>query len=276
MRAAGGVAAAVALALALVAGLPAPRERAAGRIELSTARGALAIRSSSEGSAILVARGLAPGQTRSGAVTIANRGGPIGHLFLESGRAPGAFARRVELRLRGGARGAVLLAGTPAALSGCHDLGALAAGELRSYRLEVAFPRGHGDNAYAGASASVDETWRAGACAATATLREPARLVISHRRVVVTRGRALVRVRCRGAAGARCAGTLGLVGARGTSRLSAAGDARLALPAGSSRAVALPLPAPLRRRLARTHKAIATARISPGGPVRRLTLILHA
>jgi hypothetical protein len=141
----------VAAACVCLAALPAPRH--APRLAL-TAHGAIAIRDSRAGAAVLVARALKPGAEAAGSVTVAGSG----RLYLVSSmpadvRAP--LGRRLSLTVSDGAR--TLLAGTPASLAGCHDLGPLDG--ARTFRFTVSFPRGRDDNAFAGAATSVDETW---------------------------------------------------------------------------------------------------------------------
>jgi len=153
------------------------------RVVLTAASGAVALRDSAAGASILVARNLEPGASETGTVTIFNAGSAPARLRLVSSPAadrpgPGGGSLAAHLVLRIAGADGVLLVGTPQSLTGCHDLGALPAGAARTYSLTATLPNGGrppspsgGDNRYAGAATSVDETWLAGAGCAPAAPR---------------------------------------------------------------------------------------------------------
>ncbi len=112
-------------------------------------------------------------------------------------------------------------------------------------------------------------------CAPPAAPGEPVppRLGASHRRVVLDRGRVVVRLICRSAAGQRCIGTLTLKATSRETRLTAAaaGRARFSIAAGRSATIRVQPTKALRARLDKRGKAIAelTARMSGDGAARR-------
>jgi hypothetical protein len=124
-----------------------------------------------DGSAILSAATLAPGQTTAGEVTIRNAGDAAGAFTLSSsagadtGAPPaGGLARVLDLAVTDvtGTTPVTLFAGKLAALPRL-PLGTLAAGVRRRYRFELTYPNGPAavDNAYQGASTSVRFDWDA-------------------------------------------------------------------------------------------------------------------
>ena len=271
------------LALGLTALAALPRAGAHRELELAAARGPLVLTSSADGTAVVGARDMRPGSSASGVVTLVNASGGPARLYLEGSRVrerPGVGGGSLSTVLRVGVRdrgGRDLVAGDVRALAGCHDLGVIAAREQRELSLTAAFPRGGAqDNSYAGSSTSVDLRWieqppDSRGCAGVAAFDRPPRAVLSHRRVALVRGRALIRLLCRGTGPGHCAGTVALQRAAGGSRLSRAGvygRARFAIRVGGAGTVRLR--APLGRR-----KAIATAVVRSGGSTtrRRITLI---
>ncbi|MEA2411271.1 MAG: large repetitive protein [Thermoleophilaceae bacterium] len=166
----------------------------------------------------------------------------------------------------------------------------------------------HGTVAVAGDSSSVSYQPAAGYCGAdsfTYTLNggssatvsvtvkcppvvvdvTPSSIKISHRHVGLEHGVVLLVLKCRGAKGQRCRGTLSINPATGPRRLKAAsayGSARFDIATGKNGLVRIPMSRAVLRKLARTHKLIATvvARLSlPGGRSRlyhrRITIIQH-
>jgi hypothetical protein len=152
--------------------------------EVRSASGSVLIANSHAGTAVLDARGLRPGGSDSGTVTIGNQG-DIGGRFAvaavgvheTAGAHGGALSGRLQLLLVDATdpQGPVTVyAGTPAGL-GEVDLGRFDAGEERDYRLTVTLPDGGmpgsdltGDNRFQGASLSLGLQWR-GAPVAAAT-----------------------------------------------------------------------------------------------------------
>jgi spore coat-associated protein N len=157
---------ACALACACLAAAPAPQ--GLHKVALVSSNGPLRISNSQAGRAIVTARNMKPGETVAGTVTVANRGHGAAHLMLASSRArdrPGPRGGRLSERL------AIKVAERPRrgrtarvvrAVAGCHAMGELVPGKPRTFTLTVQFARGEGDNAYAGSTASVDESWIAG------------------------------------------------------------------------------------------------------------------
>lgn len=272
-----------ALAFGLAALAAMPRPDAHRELKLAAVRGPLVLASSAEGTALVGARDMRPGSSASGVVTLMNASGEPAHLYLQgsparerlgAGGGSLAAALRLSMRDRGGRE---LVTGDVHALGGCHDLGVIGARERRELSFTAAFPRGGAqDNSYAGSSTSVDLRWTeqppdSRGCAGVAAAQRLPRAVLSHRRVALVRGHALIRLLCRGTGAGRCAGTVALERAPGRSRLSPAGvygRAPFAIRVGGAGTVRVR--APLRRR-----KAIATAVVRSGGTTsrRRITLI---
>jgi spore coat-associated protein N len=171
-----------ALALALATALwsrpaPAPAE---ARVQL--VNGTLSMSNAKDGSAILTAAGMAPGDTRVGEVTIANTGSLAGAYALSRsdlrdtpGPAAGTLSTALDLLVQD-----VTNPGAPATVysgklgaMGPSDLGTWGPGAARTYRFTVSLPDGGapasattGDNAYQGSAVSVNYDW-------TATADEP-------------------------------------------------------------------------------------------------------
>jgi spore coat-associated protein N len=123
---------------------------------------------SRDGSAILSASGMRPGQVVQGTVTIANTGDLGGEFRLaksnlvdEPGPGGGALSGRLDLLVEDvtGAP-ATVYAGKLGAM-GERPLGTWASGESRTYRFTVSLPEDVGDNAYAGSRTSVQYDWHA-------------------------------------------------------------------------------------------------------------------
>ena len=156
------VAAAILAAAAAAIAVPGGVQRSPQPV-LARTTAPLAHSNSSDGRAILTATNLAPGERRTGQVTITNEG-HRGALYLVANGprdTPGASGLRLSERLRmtivdGSLR--VLADGPLSTLTSCHPLGEFAAGESRTYNFTVELPDAAG-NAYAGAGASVDYEW---------------------------------------------------------------------------------------------------------------------
>jgi hypothetical protein len=294
--------AAVALACAAVALWPRPTHPA---IALRAAHGAIAVTNSREGRAILAAGNLRPGQSVAGSVAVTNTGRAPARLLLRSSlprAARGPYGGRLgdvlRVRLDDRVRARTVAAGRLADLAGCHDLGRLAPGATRTYALTATFPRGgRRDNVYARASVSVDERWTASAadCAGRvpATPKPPPEpepqpqrrprleVLISHRRVLVRRGRTRLRLICLGTGRGRCRGSLQLRATGLESRLqrAAAGGTRFSARADGTDTIWVPLPRASQRRMRRRGKAVALAIVrpaagSPLAPARRLITLI--
>jgi hypothetical protein len=164
------------------------RDRASA--ELRSAAGSVLIANSHAGTAVLDARGLRPGRSESGTVTIGNQGdvggrfavAPIG-VHDTAGAHGGLLSDRLQLLLvdETDPQDAVTVyAGTPAGL-GEVDLGHFDAREERDYRLTVTLPNGgvpgsdtSGDNRFQGAALSLGLQWRAAPVAAATPPPAPA------------------------------------------------------------------------------------------------------
>lgn len=157
----------VAAALAVVAGGAAARERPAKIERLALADGALALSNSHADQAIVSARGMMPGDSVSGTLTLGNTGEQPGALMLSRAamvEAPGLGGGRLSdvltLTIEDVA-GGEMVAGELGGLERIR-LQDLAAGERRTYRFTVSWPaagpRG-ADNAYMAGSLQVDYAW---------------------------------------------------------------------------------------------------------------------
>jgi hypothetical protein len=131
------------------------------------AGGGLSISDSAGGQAILIAAGMAPGQTRVGEVTIGNDGDVSGVFSLAAAGVidtGGALSAMLQLKVDDvtGAAATTVYSGRLDAM-GAVSLGDIPAGESRSYRFSVTFPSGNAavDNALQGASTSVQFDWSA-------------------------------------------------------------------------------------------------------------------
>jgi hypothetical protein len=110
----------------------------------------------------------------------------------------------------------------------------------------------------------------------------PARLVLSHRVVLLDNDRALVTLRCRGVAGQSCNGKLLLRSTRHRRRADASADGkatRFTIAAGSSKTLRVAVPSVSSDQIARTRRAVALAvlTLTDGSPTRQIavTLIQH-
>ena len=134
--------------------------------------GTLSLANNREGSAILTARDLAPGETAGGDVALTNTGTLAGALELSQtdltdtlGPAGGQLSQALQLTIRNVVTGALAYQGAMSAL-GSADLGTLAPGETRTYSFSVLLPdtgmrvsATAGDNAFAGAGVDVRYVW---------------------------------------------------------------------------------------------------------------------
>lgn len=134
--------------------------------------GTLSLANNREGSAILTARDLAPGETAGGDVALTNTGTLAGALELSQtdltdtlGPAGGQLSQALQLTIRNVVTGALAYQGAMSAL-GSADLGTMAPGETRTYSFSVLLPdtgmpvgATAGDNAFAGAGVDVRYVW---------------------------------------------------------------------------------------------------------------------
>jgi hypothetical protein len=131
------------------------------------------VASSRPDTAVLVAQGMAPGETRSGDVTISNVGDSTGAFVLTGSGLTDSSARLSSVLgltvtdVTPGRPGSQLYAGPVGGLSGIQ-LGTLAQGETRTYRFTVNVAAGAG-NAYQGATTSMGFVWTTTATAAAPT-----------------------------------------------------------------------------------------------------------
>jgi hypothetical protein len=124
---------------------------------------------SKNGSAIVTADNMKPGDTVSDTVTIANpTGAPAAYVLSTSNLvdtpAPGGatLSERLQIAIEDvtGATPAAVYSGAIGA-TGEHQLGSFQGGESRTYRFTVSFPGGGDGNALAGARMSVEFDWLA-------------------------------------------------------------------------------------------------------------------
>jgi len=167
------VAACAAAALAVTGTWSAHAQRAAAPAT-AFAAGAFTQSNSRDGSAILGASAMRPGDVVSGDVTITNTGDLAGVFHLgasivteQAGTGGGQLRDRLLLQIfdiTNPAAVATLFSGPLGAFSG-RDLGTFQPHEGHSYRVTASFPDAGpgGDNAFAGASASVRFAWTAAA-----------------------------------------------------------------------------------------------------------------
>jgi hypothetical protein len=115
-----------------------------------------------DGSAILSADALAPGQLRTGEVTISNAGDAAGTFALSASGASGPLAAILDLTVVDTTRATTVFAGKLATFRRA-DLGPFAPGAARRYRFELAYPVGPPavDNLLQGVSTSVQFDWNA-------------------------------------------------------------------------------------------------------------------
>jgi Ca2+-binding RTX toxin-like protein len=154
---------------------PAPRD---GGLRAGFAEGNLAVTNSENGSAILTAGNMRPGDTATGAVTIRNAGSIPAYLTLSDSdlvEAPspngGRLSERLNLRVQDATAGrvpATVFEGKMFSL-GHKKLGTLSVADSRTYRFAVTLPDGGaprsdaaGDNQYAGSSLSVTYRFQTG------------------------------------------------------------------------------------------------------------------
>jgi hypothetical protein len=116
-----------------------------------------------DGSAILSAGALAPGQVQTGEVTIANAGDAAGTFSLSATGASGPLAGVLDLTVVDETGSATVFAGKLGAFARA-GLGTFAAGAARRYRFAIAYPAGRSaldDDSLQGASTSVRFDWDA-------------------------------------------------------------------------------------------------------------------
>lgn len=137
------------------------------------AKGILRISNSLDGRAILTAPNLAPGQGASGQVTVRNDGGLRGRFQLAQritaehpGAGGGLLSQRLQLTIertieRVGGSNASVYSGPIAGMAKSR-LGRIAPGAARTYAFHVFLPEGGAaDDAYQGASLTLDYRWTA-------------------------------------------------------------------------------------------------------------------
>jgi hypothetical protein len=122
-----------------------------------------------DGSAILRAPALAPGQVETGEVTVGNAGDAAGTFTLSATGASGPLADVLQLTVVDATRATSVYAGRLSAFRRA-DLGTFAAGDARRYRFALAYPNGLPavDDALQGTTTSVQFAWDAVASAGTA------------------------------------------------------------------------------------------------------------
>jgi spore coat-associated protein N len=147
-------------------------DHGAARAAVGDATGPL-VGSDRPDAALLVAQGMAPGESRSGVVTITNAGDAAGAFVLtgtdvaDSGARLSSVLGLTVQDVTPGRPLSQLYAGPLSGLSGV-SLGTLAQGEARTYRFTVNVAAGAG-NAYQGATTSMSFVWTTTAAATVPT-----------------------------------------------------------------------------------------------------------
>ena len=128
------------------------------------------------GEALFKAQAMAPGESASGTVELRNTGRLAGEMSLvqaeivdNPGQNGGLLSQGLNLAVEDLTKGVTIFSGQLGVLDD-RALGALAAGEARTYRFTATLPDGGaplkantGDNAYMGSSVTVRYAWRASA-----------------------------------------------------------------------------------------------------------------
>lgn len=159
------------MALSLAVAAPHPREEGI-KLALSDAGGSLTLTNSNDGSAILGAAGMRPGDQATGSVRIGNTGTVPGTLVLQAGiqsespsPAGGSLWTHLQVAIADvtDAQHPTGLYNGPIGSIGQLPLGALPAGQQRDYRFVATMPNGDPliDNSYQGAGVSALLTWTA-------------------------------------------------------------------------------------------------------------------
>lgn len=173
--------AALALAvLSLAVAAPWHATRATPRLLAANATGGLALTDSREGQAIFTGRGLRPGGSTAGEVSIGNPGSGRVAVTLgatvsgdQAGAGGGRLGAAVQLQVLDLTHARVVYAGRLAALRSVA-LGTFAARETRRYRFVASLPSlGAADNAYQGATLTSGFTWSATAVATVTPTPRP-------------------------------------------------------------------------------------------------------
>ncbi len=146
-------------ALAIVAVTCLTGDHGAARAAVGQATGPL-IGSTQAGAAILAAHDLAPGDVRTGEITVTNVGDVAGDFALGSTGALGApLAQELDLLVFDLTAGRAVYSGSLASLTSV-GLGSMAQGESHRYRFTVSLPWGV-DDSFQGAASAVTFTWSA-------------------------------------------------------------------------------------------------------------------
>ena len=155
---------------------PAPAPAAGARAVAARSSGSMRISNSRQGRALLRATNLAPGDTVSGTVRIANSGPVPGTFRLAAtdltdipGELGGRLSSVLELRVEDLSAGrATLYSGALGRLRN-RPVGRLRPGEAHTYRLSATLPDADdpaGINSYAGSTVRLNLQWKAGAAVA--------------------------------------------------------------------------------------------------------------
>jgi len=134
------------------------------------AAGVMKIDTNKNGGAILDVHGLVPGHTDSGTVTLTNTGDAAGVLTLSKSNvvnAGAALSSKVDLVITDTSNGSTVYSGKLGNMP-ARPAGTIAKAGTKTYDFSVSFPDGDAssgtsgsDNAYQGASTSVDFAWNA-------------------------------------------------------------------------------------------------------------------
>jgi spore coat-associated protein N len=227
---------------AMVGGDPPPAARGeAAAASASYSEGSLTLSNSRDGSAILSASGMAPGNVTSGTVTIANTGTLAGEFALADagltetpGSGGGLLSSRLQLLVEDSTAGTPVYSG-PLADLGSRALGRFGPGASRTYRFTVSFPDGGSpaaDNALQNAALSVRYDWSASSTPGAPTGPRLAVRTLRPRRILLRRS-VLFGVRCSERCAVSASGRLRagrVFRLRAPSRSVAAGGSILSLP----------------------------------------------
>jgi hypothetical protein len=149
----------VAVALGLFVAAALVGDHGAARAAVGDWTGPL-IGSSAPGAAILSAQGMAPGDVRTGEITLTNVGDIAGAFALGTTGVSGApLTQQLDLSVRDLTAGYGVYTGKLAGLTSV-GLGTLAQGESHRYRFVISLPSSTGDS-YQGAAGGVTFTWTA-------------------------------------------------------------------------------------------------------------------
>jgi hypothetical protein len=254
-----------------------PRARRAATAQNTIAGGVLAQTNSRDGSAILTAAAMRPGDRAQGTVTITNSGDLPGAFTLATAAladVPGPNGGRLSARLQldvsdiTDRSAPVAVGSSPLGAMPARDLGTFAAGGARTYLFVVTFPDGGipasgttGDNAYLGSTARVRFDWTSRSAETTpagppvvAPGPVPALTFAVTPRTRISLRRTTLTARCSRACTVTVSGSVVSVRGRSKRVLARVKARRYAVRAGAPRKVAIRLKPKVRRAIKRALK----------------------